>query len=599
MNNRHGLPARPNFSTPAQAQAGPSSQPRAGPAQPRPPQRGGNQPKGNHQQPAHNLPHAPYPPNLLQQASGGYPYAQHQYAPQFGMGYQPNLSGGYPSFQPQQMYQPSPLPFQNHMFGQTQPFFPPSQPQPHLANSAGYSYSSTYTQSHMSNHSQPPNKRHRPNPQTPSGVTPDMGTVASGMWRNCSQPGCKFVGPSDKVQTHEEDRHLIFVNGKMAERSEEEERFARRKGPLPPIQGTNITLNTPEEIEKWIAERKAKWPSKQRIKEKEDERAAAIARGEIPTRGRHKGKKMDAASLAEEWGKEHIQPDHPRDNRGERGRGRGRGRGLGADRGRGQGRERGRGRGRGGALITQRNEWEWEIEDIDQDQGWTRLSTLPSVSPEKKPVDLVKPTKDALIALEGYDTPTSSSSSSSSSGSGSESDSGSESSSESVSDSDTDSESDSDTSSEIDTSPLKEGKETYLPPKSDKKAEENDRQPQQQQQQVCTFARQGTCRFGNKCKNSHEGQEDKSQPTTKPMINPALRRPAPNRPNHFARPSMLGSLLANPIQNTISQISQTIRFLVANDMLDGVELKPGDAQKEEEEKNKVKDITQHVDPAGP
>ena len=35
-------------------------------------------------------------------------------------------------------------------------------------------------------------------------------------------------------------------------------------------------------------------------------------------------------------------------------------------------------------------------------------------------------------------------------------------------------------------------------------------------------------------------------------------------------------LLANPIQNTLSQISQTIRFLVANDMLKDVELRPGD-----------------------
>lgn len=38
--------------------------------------------------------------------------------------------------------------------------------------------------------------------------------------------------------------------------------------PPPPIEGTNITLNTPEDIEKWIAERKARWPSAKRVAEK-------------------------------------------------------------------------------------------------------------------------------------------------------------------------------------------------------------------------------------------------------------------------------------------------------------------------------------------
>jgi hypothetical protein len=46
-------------------------------------------------------------------------------------------------------------------------------------------------------------------------------------------------------------------------------------------------------------------------------------------------------------------------------------------------------------------------------------------------------------------------------------------------------------------------------------------------------------------------------------------------------------LLANPIQNTLSQLSQTIRFLVANDMLQNVELVPGQAENLERDKNKV------------
>lgn len=46
-------------------------------------------------------------------------------------------------------------------------------------------------------------------------------------------------------------------------------------------------------------------------------------------------------------------------------------------------------------------------------------------------------------------------------------------------------------------------------------------------------------------------------------------------------------LLATPIQNTLSQLTQTIRFLVANDMLNGVELKPGDAEEQAREREKV------------
>ncbi|WWC68473.1 uncharacterized protein I206_102402 [Kwoniella pini CBS 10737] len=527
MNNQHGLPARPNFSTPAQSGL---AQPRAGPSQPRPPSQTRSGPSRSVQTPT-------YTPNSFpsQQYAGGY-MPQPQYAG-YGMGYQPNLSGGYPSFYPQQNYQQFPTPMS---------FFPPSQPQ---INSSGYTYSSTYTQAQV----QPPNKRQRPNNTMPQEAT------TGGMWRNCSQPGCKFVGPSDKVETHEEDRHLIFVNGKMAERSEEEERFARRKGPLPPIQGTTITLNTPEEIEKWIAERKAKWPSRKRISEKEDERAAAIARGEVPARGQRKGKKMDAASLAEEWGKEVI-PQALREGRGGRAERGSRGRGRGADRARGQGRDRGRGRGghRGGHMGQM-------TESVDQ--GWTRLSTLPSVSPEKQSVEL-KSDKEALLALEGYDTPSSATTSS-------ESDSGSESSSES------ESESDSETSSSSESEANQKEKTDVIKPSIDVGGKSIMEIPKE----ICTFAQQGTCKFGAKCKKSHEGQEE--------ILS---RKPAPRqpnlfkKPNHFARPSMLGSLLSNPIQNTISQISQTIRFLVANDMLEGVELKPGDAQKAEEEKNKVTEV---------
>lgn len=38
--------------------------------------------------------------------------------------------------------------------------------------------------------------------------------------------------------------------------------------PAPPVFGTSITLHTEEDIAKWIAQRKAKFPSKERIAQK-------------------------------------------------------------------------------------------------------------------------------------------------------------------------------------------------------------------------------------------------------------------------------------------------------------------------------------------
>ena len=52
-------------------------------------------------------------------------------------------------------------------------------------------------------------------------------------------------------------------------------------------------------------------------------------------------------------------------------------------------------------------------------------------------------------------------------------------------------------------------------------------------------------------------------------------------------------LLATPINNTLSQLTQTIRFLVANDMLDGVELTPGDAEQQAKDQTKVQVVEEY------
>ena len=102
-----------------------------------------------------------------------------------------------------------------------------------------------------------------------------------------------------------------------------------------PIQGTNIKLDTPEALEQWIAERKKRFPTAERVAEKEQKLSEAIERGQLPVddprQPRQKRRRIEESSNVSA-------------------RGRGRGRGRGADRG-----WRGRG---GGVSGPGRCHWE-------------------------------------------------------------------------------------------------------------------------------------------------------------------------------------------------------------------------------------------------
>lgn len=112
-------------------------------------------------------------------------------------------------------------------------------------------------------------------------------------WRNCSHAGCSFAGPGDQMAAHEASHSnpnsragkidwSAFAPAPAGQRSEEEEAAARRlgggNGRAPMIPGTGIRLETDEDVAKWIAERKKKFPTKERAKEKVGPRASAIAR---------------------------------------------------------------------------------------------------------------------------------------------------------------------------------------------------------------------------------------------------------------------------------------------------------------------------------
>ncbi|KAG6829387.1 hypothetical protein H0H92_004655 [Tricholoma furcatifolium] len=87
-----------------------------------------------------------------------------------------------------------------------------------------------------------------------------------------------------------------------------------------PIQGTNLILDKPEDIEAWLAERKRRWPTTQRVEEKKRKMDEAISRGQLPEPlERFKRRKTDDQEISYH----------------DRGRGRGRGRGN-SSRGRGR-----------------------------------------------------------------------------------------------------------------------------------------------------------------------------------------------------------------------------------------------------------------------
>lgn len=211
---RHGLPSRPNAA--------------AGPSQARPPQRphrdhAGGQSHNAYQPMQQHFQVPPYQPGIPAQPSV-YPYPQ------------ANMFAGY-----QPPYQNSPS-FPNYGYSQAQyiPQMPMSMPPQNFGRSLfhqpqatpeGYSYSPTYLQ-HQTPSASENQHAHAAPIRPPAAKRPRTSATTTmkgvGAWRNCSHPGCKFVGPSEDVEVHEGDRHLIFPKGAKVEMSEEEERFARQ-----------------------------------------------------------------------------------------------------------------------------------------------------------------------------------------------------------------------------------------------------------------------------------------------------------------------------------------------------------------------------------
>ncbi|KAF7339395.1 Nuclear fragile X mental retardation-interacting protein 1 [Mycena sanguinolenta] len=194
------------------------------------------------------------------------------------------------------------------------------------ATPQGYTYSSTYNPAGPSN---------APKPSTFSAPWYQPGNS------RCTYKNCTFRGSPQTVETHMMDRHLIFPPGwEKRKKKPEWDADPSLKGKTIPIQGTTVVLDSPEQLEAWIAERKKRWPSAQRVEEKKRKMEEAVARGQLS---------LEDSGLA---GRKRRRIDDGNAN-SDRGRGRGRGAARGA-RGRGRGLDSGwRGRGRGGVAQQQ------------------------------------------------------------------------------------------------------------------------------------------------------------------------------------------------------------------------------------------------------
>ncbi|CAE7225630.1 unnamed protein product [Rhizoctonia solani] len=348
----------------------------------------------------------------------------------------------------------------------------------------------------------------------------------------CGHGECLFSGTHREVEVHKMDRHLIFPPGWQEKgkgkgkrtRDEDgddvdEEAQFRANGAVS-ILGTDVKLDSPEAIASWLEERKKRWPSAKRISEKVQHRREALERGQIlaePSRSHRSG----------------AGGSHGRTVQPQRGRGRGRGKPVNriiieaseANRddkvpvnGRGRAPHT-RGRGMRGNRFTAR---------AGREKGQDKSSGTELLAVDSK-----------KSKAETNTTSTADSSTST----------------ESSLESDSDTTSDDNSGSDMD--PLKDA----ISSKTESSRDVNiEIQPP-----------------GSGAALDQEASTNTDFKEQKPRRGvPQPPKPAYNPFNQ--RPNLLRNLLMPDIQATVSNLSQAIKFLVANDLLENVELKPGDAE---------------------
>jgi len=335
------------------------------------------------------------------------------------------------------------------------------------------------------------------------------------------------------------DRHLIYPQGwHTRKRQSDWDADPSLKGKPIPVLGTNVRLDTPEDIAAWIAERKRRWPTAARVAEKKRKLEEAMANGVLHpehlalTGGRNNNYNYkrprlplppsEAEPASSRWGKGGA-------NFGARGRGRGRGHGRG-DIG---------GRNRGFGMSAPRG----DVNGIASSQpSPLPLPTTKNTGPQQSPPP---PARDVIA---------------------------------SYSSSDDDDDDDDDGAPEVMSTKRPSGNEPY--------ESSMDAEPEQPQtlNDDHEHSQPGTTTSSSRV--SGPAGVATGLPSTPTRVESAvdhprrIRPPQPKKPprNPFAaRSSLLRNLLLPEIRVTVSNFSQAIRFLVDNDFLENVELKPGEA----------------------
>ncbi|GAA5993297.1 hypothetical protein JCM5350_005083 [Sporobolomyces pararoseus] len=479
-----------------------------------------------------------------------------------GMGYASPATGHYNNQYPSQQippYYPPPLQQQqqphyqyqqqqNGYYAQQYPGYPPQQPFPSTSTS------SSYPPANPAFSSLPSRPSHSALPPAPAHASSSTNTASNARAPKppprqsefpCKLEGCKFVSRSRRTtREHEEDRHLMFEPGREPK---------PWSGSLKPvegaiIEGTGISLDTPEAVAKWIADRKKRWPSKKVVEEKEKAREERIKAG------------LEEAPRV-------------------RGAGRGRGRGRGGMMDSSSGRGGGRGGYSSGSQVRERE---------------TETRTDEAEEPAKKKL---KTEQDHSSAA--------SSASDSSSGSGSDLDSEEEENDDGPeaipavskealkallgdeAGEDEDDESDVDEDEPVEELSSKPAEGNSATPASD-----SAQPPTKRYQVVCRHWRKGNCALGDvECPYLH------SIPNDQPLPPPRRNRPHPRQAPHnpFSRPfqDAFQLLEEQDLKHVVSDLLQVVDFLKANDWLRGVEIRAG--QMDEESGIEVLDQKEEAD----
>ncbi|KAL7008462.1 hypothetical protein EMMF5_002191, partial [Cystobasidiomycetes sp. EMM_F5] len=333
------------------------------------------------------------------------------------------------------------------------------------------------------------------------------------------------------------------------------------------IQGTNLRLDTPEEISAWIEERRRKWPTRANIAQREEREAKRRAYEEASP--------SNVALLHQDGAA--------------RGRGRGRGRGD-------RGRERGRGRGQ--SRLSQGG-FQSGSGTRERDVGWgSRPINHAGAGLPKRPTTGSGTTSEHAGRGEGSASDQEdeeavarqllSTNANATVETGLQQD---------EAEDDVDGESIEASTRDVSDDDLPD-EEPVGRPESDEVentmgAEHDDMQEDDmphddvyptsidKSSRPCrSWTTTGHCKFGKKCMYAHD-------PSTKPKKQPFAMN-AQDAANPFARDDLIGKLLFNEVRHDVSDLRQVIDFLARNEWLEGVELYPGHLQEVE---NRIKIVS--------